>query len=353
MDFQLEVFTIKKAVRQRNGARRRNNSPALRLSRRNRRSNPDLHFPKSAVFFLTLFSENVMVPQKKKIHPDLPFSWEYQQGDKRGVAYEWHDPACEHLPIWPNHIGSFLIRDGEYSIHSNYYNYAFEYILEGNLKLFQRDQEFFAEAGDVCILHRGETNRFEPGSAGFARKLCVCMRGQLMTQLVASLGLTEYSVIHPANPRLIEETLLEIGRLLSRKNSEEIASIVGCGMKFLSALALSILKQKDYPFIQATNILQYNIPNQVSIRDVALKMNMSTSSLERLFRKNCGMTPKEYSIDLKMKTAATLLRNSSLNIKEISRQVGYPNPVKFSGEFKKFSGLSPLEFRRAKSKQEE
>ena len=96
--------------------------------------------------------------------------------------------GCEHLPIWPNHIGSFLIRDGEYSIHSNYYNYAFEYILEGNLKLFQRDQEFFAEAGDVCILHRGETNRFEPGSAGFARKLCVCMRGQLMTQLVASLG---------------------------------------------------------------------------------------------------------------------------------------------------------------------
>ena len=119
-----------------------------------------------------------MVPQKKKIHPDLPFSWEYQQGDRRGVAYEWHDPACEHLPIWPNHIGSFLIRDGEYSIHSNYYNYAFEYILEGNLKLFQRDQEFFAETGDVCILHRGETNRFEPGSAGFARKLCVCMRGR-------------------------------------------------------------------------------------------------------------------------------------------------------------------------------
>ena len=292
-----------------------------------------------------------MSPQTKKIL--FPFTWEYRKGDKRGIAYEWHDPVCELLPIWPNYIGRFLIRDGEYSIHSNYYNYAFEYILEGNLRLFQRDQEFFAETGDVCILHRGENNRFEPGSAGFARKLCVCMRGQLMTQLVASLGLAEYSVIRPDNPQLIEETLLLIGRLLSRKNREDIASIVGSGMKFLSALALSIQKNKDYPFIQAANILQYNIPNQVSIQNVAQKMNLSTSSLERLFRRNCGMTPKEYSIDLKMKTAAALLKNSSLNIKEISRQVGYPNPVKFSMEFKKFSGLSPLDFRKGKSLNDE
>ena len=124
-------------------------------------------------------------------------------------------------------------------------------------------------------------------------------------------------------------------------------------MKFLSALALSIQKNKDYPFIQAANILQYNIPNQVSIQNVAQKMNLSTSSLERLFRRNCGMTPKEYSIDLKMKTAAALLKNSSLNIKELSRQVGYPNPVKFSMEFKKFSGLSPLDFRKGKSLNDE
>ena len=294
-----------------------------------------------------------MSPQTKKVRPNFPFSWEYQKGDKRGVAYEWHDPACEHLPLWPNHIGRYLIRDGEYSIHSNYYNYAFEYILEGNLKLYQRDQEFFAETGDVCLLHRGETNRFEPGSAGFARKLCVCMRGQLMTQLVASLGLSEYSVIRPNNPQLIEETLLQIGRLLCRKKKDDIATIVGCGMKFLSLLALSVLKEKDYLFIQASNILQYNIPNQISIRDVALKMNMSTSSLERLFKKNCCMTPKEYSIEQKMKTAAALLKNSSLNIKEISRQVGYQNPVKFSGEFKKFSGFTPLDFRREKSEKEE
>ncbi len=283
----------------------------------------------------------------------LPFTWEYRKGDKRGIAYEWHEPACEALPIWPNYIGRFLIRNGEYSIHSNYYNYAFEYILEGNLKLFQRDREFFAETGDVCILHRGESSRFEPGDAGFTRKLCVCMRGQLMTQLVASLGLSEYSVIRPSNPPLIEETLLDIGRLLSRKNREDIASIVGSGMKFLSALALSIQTNKDYAFIQASNILQYNIPNQVSMRDVAQKMNLSTSSLERLFRKNCGMSPKEYSIDLKMKTAAALLKNSSLNIKEISRQVGYPNPVKFSVEFKRFSGLSPLDFRKRKSLNDE
>ena len=80
---------------------------------------------------------------------------------------------------------------------------------------------------------------------------------------------------------------------------------------------------------------------------------MSTSSLERLFKKNCCMTPKEYSIEQKMKTAAALLKNSSLNIKEISRQVGYQNPVKFSGEFKKFSGFTPLDFRREKSEKEE
>ena len=97
-----------------------------------------------------------MLPQtKKKINPSFPFSWEYQKGDKRDITYEWHDPRCELLPLWPNYIGRSLIRNGEYSIHSNYYNYAFEYILEGNLKLFQRDQEFSAETG-TDALNSGE-----------------------------------------------------------------------------------------------------------------------------------------------------------------------------------------------------
>ena len=39
-------------------------------------------------------------------------------------------------------------------------------------------------------------------------------------------------------------------------------------------------------------------------------------------------------------------RNSSFNISEISRAIGYENPLYFSRIFKKQSGLSPSEYRK-------
>ena len=46
------------------------------------------------------------------------------------------------------------------------------------------------------------------------------------------------------------------------------------------------------------------------------------------------------------RTAKNLLENTSFNISEISRAIGYENPLYFSRIFKKQSGLSPSEYRK-------
>jgi two-component system response regulator YesN len=45
-----------------------------------------------------------------------------------------------------------------------------------------------------------------------------------------------------------------------------------------------------------------------------------------------------------MREAEKLLRESSLRINEVARNVGYQDPLYFSHTFKKYYGISPREF---------
>lgn len=64
--------------------------------------------------------------------------------------------------------------------------------------------------------------------------------------------------------------------------------------------------------------------------------------LIRMFRKELGITPHKYLIDLRLRSAADWLRNSKgKNISEIAHTSGFKEPLYFSRMFKKKYGISP------------
>lgn len=63
------------------------------------------------------------------------------------------------------------------------------------------------------------------------------------------------------------------------------------------------------------------------------------------FRRETGLAPKQYLIELKLLHAASLIRDTNLPIKEIAAEVGMTDPYYFSRLFQKRMGVPPRTYR--------
>ncbi len=57
-----------------------------------------------------------------------------------------------------------------------------------------------------------------------------------------------------------------------------------------------------------------------------------------------GQTPHEFIRNIRLKKAASLLAQKSMNVSEVTYVCGFANIATFSNVFKKFYGVSPRDF---------
>jgi len=77
-------------------------------------------------------------------------------------------------------------------------------------------------------------------------------------------------------------------------------------------------------------------------------MNYSSSYLTKIFCMQYEISPSKYMISLRMSRAKYLLyHNQELSIKQIGEIIGYHDQGYFSRIFKKYVGISPLEYRES------
>ena len=85
------------------------------------------------------------------------------------------------------------------------------------------------------------------------------------------------------------------------------------------------------------------------ISEMAERVHLSTSQLNRLFHQEIGMGPAAYLRGLRLERARQLLRASTLSIKQISQQCGFQNPQAFARAFRRQFDESPSRYRRTPS----
>lgn len=81
--------------------------------------------------------------------------------------------------------------------------------------------------------------------------------------------------------------------------------------------------------------------------DIAEKMGISPTYLSRLFSKEKGMPLQEYVLKVRVDRAANLLTYSDSSIAEIGDYVNFPSQSYFGRVFKKYTGLTPKQYRNA------
>lgn len=95
---------------------------------------------------------------------------------------------------------------------------------------------------------------------------------------------------------------------------------------------------------QIIQYLEYRICEQVTVNDICDEFNISRSTLHALFHKekNCGAI--DYFNLMKIERAKEIMRDGTMNFTEIAYYLSYSSLQYFSKQFKKTTGMSPLEY---------
>ena len=101
---------------------------------------------------------------------------------------------------------------------------------------------------------------------------------------------------------------------------------------------------------RAAHYFKDNYNKQISIEQYAEEHLMSVNWFIHNFKSVMKMSPMQYIISLRIAMAKGYLENSAKNIAEISNEVGYENALYFSRLFRKYTGMTPTEYRKKRGK---
>ena len=110
---------------------------------------------------------------------------------------------------------------------------------------------------------------------------------------------------------------------------------------------LQIRTDEDSDYIhQAKNYIQNNYNRNISLESLAEELGLNQNYVSSLFKEQTGINFKQYLTDVRMTNAKRLLRETNLNLSQISAEVGYRNAFYFTNNFTSHEGIKPQEYRR-------
>lgn len=112
----------------------------------------------------------------------------------------------------------------------------------------------------------------------------------------------------------------------------------------LSSQKPPLQQTDDVAFIK--NYLDENYEKDVNLNQLAKLVFVSKTHLINKFKERYELTPIQYLIEMRIRRAKALLRDTTKSITDIACMVGFNDSVYFSSVFKKQVGVTPSAFRK-------
>lgn len=112
--------------------------------------------------------------------------------------------------------------------------------------------------------------------------------------------------------------------------------------------APSVATTKDDHFVsRALLLMEQNLMEPLSIKDLAGALSLSVRQLERHFRNHLGESPQESYMALRLKHARWMLEHSALPAVLIAAELGFSDSPHLGRSFKARYGTTPAQFRQS------
>jgi len=107
---------------------------------------------------------------------------------------------------------------------------------------------------------------------------------------------------------------------------------------------------KDEGILRAQTFIEKYYQDEISIDDIAGQANMSKRNFIRRFKTATQNTPIEYLQRVKIEVAKKALEKNEQNVSSLMYEAGYNDIKAFRKVFKRYTGLTPQDYRRKYSR---
>ncbi|HVX24838.1 MAG TPA: helix-turn-helix domain-containing protein [Parafilimonas sp.] len=107
----------------------------------------------------------------------------------------------------------------------------------------------------------------------------------------------------------------------------------------------------DEPIKKAQEFIENNFDEKITVEQLASMFALGRRNMERRFKKATSNTVMEYIQRVKVEAAKKDFESTRKNVNEVMYNVGYSDAKAFRNTFKKFTGLSPIDYRNKYNKE--
>lgn len=97
---------------------------------------------------------------------------------------------------------------------------------------------------------------------------------------------------------------------------------------------------------QALEFMRSHVEVPYGLDDLVTDLALDKSYFIRLFKRNIGVPPMKYAMNLKMSVASDLLRTTVEPLASVAARVGFNDEYHFAKRFKQWSGMAPGRYRK-------
>jgi|LGVF01.1.fsa_nt_gb two-component system response regulator YesN len=118
----------------------------------------------------------------------------------------------------------------------------------------------------------------------------------------------------------------------------------------LNELFWDYVNAKDIKYsdivVEVIKIIDTSYREEITLEETAKKVNVTPQYLSKLFKSETGKSFKETITEIRVNEAKKLFKSTKSSISEIAYMVGYNDPNYFIRLFKKNTGLTPKEYKK-------
>lgn len=178
----------------------------------------------------------------------------------------------------------------------------------------------------------------------------------VINQSLPSIQLDGSTVKHfvEATDRISEREKLEPELAVFRQMNEHLTSLMRLELILgvLYEIATGERPEAEKPsrgeqvFVRFMQSLSRDIAKRRTVADYAEEAALSVRHFSKLIHRYSGQTPMQWITTFTVNQAKSLLMQPDHPVKEVAARLGFPEQFTFRKYFKKYTGLSPTEYRR-------
>ncbi len=255
-------------------------------------------------------------------------------------------PPIKKLPFFVTLAGITYENTNYYIERKNSPEIVVEYVISGKGHIERDGKKTTVYAGDMYILPLGDDHIYYADPINPWKKIWFNANGPLFDELCNAYDINGKYVFRSLDGYDLMKKMLNVcnTKNVSAKEINSRAALVLMELIMLMADHESEATGEDAEKVRT--YLDLHMNEKVKLAELADVIFKSESQTLRIFKKAFGITPYDYLVKTRINLSKTLLRGSSLTIKDIAYRVGFNDEHYFSTIFRQKTGTSPSSYRK-------